>query len=654
MAIIVLPYTFVPLTTIVAGQVNANNTAILTQVNGNIDNTNIAAAANISLTKLGLSPGGAAFNKTTTGAQTWGSGLTTDTQPRVVMFSDQGLQFGPGGATAPDVKLQRTATNTLRLAPPSTGTLITDSFAGAASTNLTAHTADTGNTWTATLGTIQLDGGGGVFCQAGTPAIYLASGTFNNILRLTWTLDCMTDVQFAGAGFIDGSGNMYYLQSLNSGTSGGGWRVSRLPSGGAPTTLSELLSTPLSAGQQYSVTFTYNSDSITVTLTWSVYQGTTLIWSSTTTDTTYPTATQCGLWASGAVTTTTGHHVGDFNGVYGGAGVLDMFGGDVDNPTNITMNDSTSVLNMNNGSITNVGSLTFFGGAVGLPGVLNSQINGFRVSISSTPGIPNDGNTSANTLYVTPYTSGLMGLYTGTLWNLYESTVALSVTIPGTTNTVYDVYAYVSSGAITIGLLAWSGINTPPTRGLQDGVIYTNGSALYRFLGSVMTGAVSAQIPDTAAQRFVWNWYNPIKRRCFAQDPTNSWTYGSSTIRASNANTTDGQGRLGILIGVVNQTVQATFFQGSDPSLNNLAAFAGIGVNSTTVATAQSAVNGDTTFGGNNTCSLITTLATAGYNALQMLEWVGPTGNNIDFAGDTAIASNSAAGPSFIIAEVIQ
>jgi hypothetical protein len=123
MAFITLPFpTFVANTTILPAQVNSNNAAIVTQVNGGLDNTNISSGAAIAVSKLGLSPGGPAINLTTTGGHTWGSGLTTDANPQIVMTADKGLQFGPGGSTAPDVLLIRSAASTLQLNIPGGGT----------------------------------------------------------------------------------------------------------------------------------------------------------------------------------------------------------------------------------------------------------------------------------------------------------------------------------------------------------------------------------------------------------------------------------------------------------------------------------------------------------------------------------------------------
>ncbi len=115
MSTITIPNVFAANTVIDPTQMNANFTAITAVVNGALDNTNISSAAAIALSKLALAPGSAAFNKNTTGAQTWGSGLTTDTQPQIAMTSDTGLQFGPGGATVMDTALIRSAATTLKL-----------------------------------------------------------------------------------------------------------------------------------------------------------------------------------------------------------------------------------------------------------------------------------------------------------------------------------------------------------------------------------------------------------------------------------------------------------------------------------------------------------------------------------------------------------
>lgn len=337
---IAYPYTFSNGTIADATQVDANFDEVSTVVNGDLDNTNISANAAIALSKLGLAPGSEAFNKSTSDAITWASGLTTDTQPQIAMTANEGLLFGPGGTTAPDVALERSANNTLQLNVPGAGTLINDQFTGTASSNLSSHTANSGNTWTATLGSIELDGAGYVFCHSGTPAVYVASGLFNSKVTATCILNCKTDIDFAGVAVLDSGGDAYYLTSLNSSDSGGGWALEKYASGGSSTILQSLTGTPLVPGNVYDLSLTYSSNGTTVTLIFNVGLGATTIWTGTITDTSYPTCDQVGLFMSGATSLTTGHHIGDLNATYGGTGVLDMDGGTIINLAGLSFSGS--------------------------------------------------------------------------------------------------------------------------------------------------------------------------------------------------------------------------------------------------------------------------------------------------------------------------
>ena len=115
MAIITLPYVYVPGQVLPAAQLNADFQTIYNDYNGNITSANLSPSAGVLLSQLSLNPGSAAINKQTTGNITWGSGLTGDTQPRVTMTSDGELEFGVGGTTAPDVGFIHSATNTVQL-----------------------------------------------------------------------------------------------------------------------------------------------------------------------------------------------------------------------------------------------------------------------------------------------------------------------------------------------------------------------------------------------------------------------------------------------------------------------------------------------------------------------------------------------------------
>jgi hypothetical protein len=125
------PYDFSNGTIADATQVNDNFGAVSDVVNGNLDTTNLSASAGITVSQLGLDPGGTAFNKQASGVNTWASGLTTDTQPRVTMTTDAGIKFGPGGSGTPDVELVRSAANTVQLNNTSGGAANLDLNGGA-------------------------------------------------------------------------------------------------------------------------------------------------------------------------------------------------------------------------------------------------------------------------------------------------------------------------------------------------------------------------------------------------------------------------------------------------------------------------------------------------------------------------------------------
>src|SRR3990167_1472832 len=90
-----IPYTFTPNTTAQSGQVNSNFTNVKDLINGNITNSNIKAAAAIALSKLALTA--TALDLMATGNNTWASGITADTVPRVTLRSEGGIMMGAGG-----------------------------------------------------------------------------------------------------------------------------------------------------------------------------------------------------------------------------------------------------------------------------------------------------------------------------------------------------------------------------------------------------------------------------------------------------------------------------------------------------------------------------------------------------------------------------
>jgi hypothetical protein len=71
---------------------------------------------------------------------------------------------------------------------------------------------------------------------------------------------------------------------------------------------------------------------------------------------------------------------------------------------------------------------------------------------------------------------------------------------------------------------------------LQDGVYVKSGDATRRYVGTVCTGTTAGQTSDTTLQRFVWNFYNQIRRQLYQTLSVNH-TYGTFAWRPWGNNT---------------------------------------------------------------------------------------------------------------------
>lgn len=127
--LIAIPNVFVAGQTLPASQLNANFSVIYNGFNGNITDANISNSAAISLSKLQFNPGSTLFDQMLTGNNTFCSGLTTDTNPRIGFTSDGYLIGGSGLATG-DIGLKRSAVGTWQLFIPGGGTPVLDVNSG--------------------------------------------------------------------------------------------------------------------------------------------------------------------------------------------------------------------------------------------------------------------------------------------------------------------------------------------------------------------------------------------------------------------------------------------------------------------------------------------------------------------------------------------
>lgn len=159
-----------------------------------------------------------------------------------------------------------------------------------------------------------------------------------------------------------------------------------------------------------------------------------------------------------------------------------------------------------------------------------------RLTLTSGMAVMTADVTAATTLYFTPYKGNRIALYDGTAWELM-SFGELSLSVPATTNTLYDVWAYNNSGSVALETTAWTDATTRATAlALQHGVYVKSGTPTRRYLGTFSTAGVSGQTEDSRAKRFVWNYYNRVVRMLHVTDSATSWGYSTNTWRQANNN----------------------------------------------------------------------------------------------------------------------
>ena len=224
-------------------------------------------------------------------------------------------------------------------------------------------------------------------------------------------------------------------------------------------------------------------------------------------------------------------------------------------------------------------------GGMLMPGTVNG-----RLTLATGTPVTTSDQTSKSTIYFTPFGGNTVAVYDGTRWILYSfSELSLSLgTITSGAN--YDVFLYDSSG-LTLKLgPAWSSDTARGTGAgtteitTQDGV-YVNANSITSgpgpkaglYLGTLRTTSTTTT-EDSLAKRFVWNNYNRMKRPMKnADEPANSWTYGSATWRQANANSLN---KVEYVVGQQYNAIRARVIS-TIYSYGNIAANA-VGVDSTT------------------------------------------------------------------------
>lgn len=208
---------------------------------------------------------------------------------------------------------------------------------------------------------------------------------------------------------------------------------------------------------------------------------------------------------------------------------------------NVLLGNGTSALQVvapgASGNVLTSNGTTWTSAAPASGGGGSNSISDGRLTLESSVPVSTSDQTAKTTLYYTPYVGNKIALYSGSAWSVLSFS-QLSISIPATTNTNYDVFVYDSSGTATLELTAWTNNTTRATSlTTQDGVLVKSGATTRRYVGTIRTTGISGQCEDSALKRFCWNYYNRVIRGLRQQETSSSWTYNSATWRQANANT---------------------------------------------------------------------------------------------------------------------
>lgn len=216
-------------------------------------------------------------------------------------------------------------------------------------------------------------------------------------------------------------------------------------------------------------------------------------------------------------------------------------------------------------------------------GMIAAGTNEFRLTLTSGTPVTTADVTSSSTIYCCPYKGSTISLYVGSRWVMHQS-AQFSLALSGlTASRPYDVFCYSNAGVPTLEFLAWSSDTARATSlTFQDGVLVKSGDATRRYLGTFYTTGTTTTA-DSAANRYLWNYYNKVVRPMYRNETTASWTYTTATARQANAATAN---QLNFVIGVSEDAVRATLQAMASNTTAGVTAYIGIGLDSTsTIAT---------------------------------------------------------------------
>lgn len=286
--------------------------------------------------------------------------------------------------------------------------------------------------------------------------------------------------------------------------------------------------------------------------------------------------------------------------------------------------------------LTKNSSTNFDASWLGATTVIQPIYAGGRLTLTASTPVTTTDVVGATTIWYAPMTNTYVSIYNGSALSptLFTSSTTDTIGLPlvlgasWASGFNYDGFIVNDSGTVRFGTgPAWTsdtargtGIGTTELQmfsGLWTNknsitIRYANASTVNiaanraTYVGTFRTTG-AGQVEDSAAKRWVWNCYNQASR--VLNNPvetTDSWNYTTAVFRQANANANN---QLDVVIGLSGNLLEAEAFSIVSSSVGNIFTATGIGVDSTTVNSAQIAAP--------------STGLTAGDRRLTMAKYVG-------------------------------
>jgi hypothetical protein len=187
-----------------------------------------------------------------------------------------------------------------------------------------------------------------------------------------------------------------------------------------------------------------------------------------------------------------------------------------------------------------------------------------RLTLETGVAVSTTDQTGKTTIYLTPYKGNRIRLYDGAEWVSHSLSADISIAVPATTNTMYDLFVYDNTGTLTLEAVAWTNDTTRATAlAKQDGVYVKTGATGRRYVGSFRTTGVSGQTEDSLQKRLVWNYYNRVARELRRFDSTDSWAYSTASYRQANNSTSN---KVEVVIGAQEDVVDLSLLSHTSSS----------------------------------------------------------------------------------------